>query len=463
MIALIDTLTCDKPYNVDEARKKAGLPRRKRKDSRTTAYELTIRVPPEYQEYFGNKKKLTKIVYAINKKSDLRDQVKAFEEEKNLELEQKLYDPTAIKNITASLNADLSFGDYIDRYRELRSHGAISSTTMRNEENFARYVKTSIGHILLKNLTSNDIECCILEVPMLSEKWAKELRDKREENRKTADWVKKHGRRVKPLAPPKIAGADKQYKVLKFCREVLNDAVDREVLERNVAKARFLTKIFKKSRPLIDPLMEDEAARLYHEIKLLSTGYLKLGLLLLLTTGIRPEELLAVTQRWFHFGDERSYLRVLGSVDKDSNEITPYTKTDNGYRNIDLDDYTVRTAKTWIEMKTKMFKELGMVASSSMPLMSDHDQQVTYNTFNKKWKEFTNKVGFDDTRLYALRHTFATLNLAHGENIRTISELMGHAKPSYTLDLYIAFVPSTADGLGNRFTGSLEKTYEIAE
>lgn len=38
-------LRCDKPYDLDEARKKKGLPRRKRKDSRTTAYELTIRIP----------------------------------------------------------------------------------------------------------------------------------------------------------------------------------------------------------------------------------------------------------------------------------------------------------------------------------------------------------------------------------------------------------------------------------
>lgn len=30
---------------VDEQRLKKGLPRRRRKDSRTTAYELTIRVP----------------------------------------------------------------------------------------------------------------------------------------------------------------------------------------------------------------------------------------------------------------------------------------------------------------------------------------------------------------------------------------------------------------------------------
>ena len=83
-------LRCDKPYGIDEARKKKGLPRRRRKDSRTTAYELTIRIPDEYRAYFDGKKKLTRTVFTLNKKGDLKEQVEAFEDEKNAELEDKL-------------------------------------------------------------------------------------------------------------------------------------------------------------------------------------------------------------------------------------------------------------------------------------------------------------------------------------------------------------------------------------
>lgn len=83
-------LRCDKPYDIDEARKKKGLPRRRRKDSRTTAYELTIRVPDEYRAYFDGKKKLTRTVFALNKKDDLKSQVEAFEDEKNAKLEDSL-------------------------------------------------------------------------------------------------------------------------------------------------------------------------------------------------------------------------------------------------------------------------------------------------------------------------------------------------------------------------------------
>lgn len=61
-------LRCDKPYDIDEARKRKGLPRRRCKDSRTTAYGLTIRVPDEYRVYFDGKKKLTRTAFALNKK-----------------------------------------------------------------------------------------------------------------------------------------------------------------------------------------------------------------------------------------------------------------------------------------------------------------------------------------------------------------------------------------------------------
>lgn len=134
----------DKPYNLDEAAARRGTPRRKRKDSRTTAYELTIRIPEERRRHFGGKKKLTRVVFALNKKVDLKGQVRAFEEEKN-----------AVLGLA------------------LEARGSLDA----------------------------------------------------------AAW------------------AAMQSKVLKFVREVLNDAVDREHVGRNVAKKRFLSKGFRKGRP----------------------------------------------------------------------------------------------------------------------------------------------------------------------------------------------------------------------
>ncbi len=65
--------------------------------------------------------------------------------------------------------------------------------------------------------------------------------------------------------------------------------------------------------------------------------------------------------------------------------------------------------------------------------------------------KFIEENGFAGIRPYSLRHTFATLNLANGENIKTVSVLMGHESLSYTLDLYAGYVPNTATGIGERY------------
>lgn len=51
-----------------------------------------------------------------------------------------------------------------------------------------------------------------------------------------------------------------------------------------------------------------------------------------------------------------------------------------------------------------------------------------------QWNRGRFRFRFAGTRPYALRPTFATINLARGENIKTVSVLLGHADASYTLD-----------------------------
>lgn len=459
-------LRCDKPYDLDEARKKKGLPRRKRKDSRTTAYELTIRIPEEYRECLGGKKKFTRTAFALNKKEDLKSQIEAFEYERNAELEEKLgqreveQQDESPRKEKGSRSTE-SIGDYAERYVDIRSNGSIREETQRNERNYLRYVKASIGSIAICDLTSADIEFCVLQVPILSEKWAKEKRAAREANRKAADWCKRSHRKLKPLAPIRVAGPDLQAKVLKFLREVLNYACEKEDIQKNVAKAKFLTRLFKKSKPLIDPLMPDEAARFLKAVELLPVGFLKVALLLLLNTGMRPEEMQAVRPGNFIFDDAEPVVNITSVVEGKGAKIVDYPKSDASRRSIPLDLFTAEVVKQWIAMKRQMMEENGLRFTMGTPLIGPLDTPYTYRTFHTYWENFCKKAGFGDIRPYALRHTFATLNLANGENIKTVSVLLGHKSSAYTLDLYAGYVPMTGVGLGIRYMNFL-RSYDIA-
>lgn len=45
-------------------------------------------------------------------------------------------------------------------------------------------------------------------------------------------------------------------------------------------------------------------------------------------------------------------------------------------------------------------------------------------------------AGLPGVRLHDLRHNFASMLVANGTSIRTVSDLMGHATPGFTLQVY---------------------------
>ena len=53
-----------------------------------------------------------------------------------------------------------------------------------------------------------------------------------------------------------------------------------------------------------------------------------------------------------------------------------------------------------------------------------------------QWKQFCKKRGLRDTKFHTLRHTFATTALEAGVDVKTLSEMLGHANVSTTMDLY---------------------------
>nr|WP_085113537.1 tyrosine-type recombinase/integrase [Thermoanaerobacterium sp. PSU-2] len=68
-------------------------------------------------------------------------------------------------------------------------------------------------------------------------------------------------------------------------------------------------------------------------------------------------------------------------------------------------------------------------------------------------KELLKKENLSDIRLYDLRHTCATLLLAIGENPKVVSERLGHASITLTLDTYSHVLPD----MQKQATDKLEK------
>ena len=63
------------------------------------------------------------------------------------------------------------------------------------------------------------------------------------------------------------------------------------------------------------------------------------------------------------------------------------------------------------------------------------------NVRERHFKPLLRKLGLPDIRLYDLRHTCATLLLAAGENIKVVSERLGHVNATVTLNTYVHVLP----------------------
>ena len=58
---------------------------------------------------------------------------------------------------------------------------------------------------------------------------------------------------------------------------------------------------------------------------------------------------------------------------------------------------------------------------------------LSTGTLDDFWQEVRAEAGITDVRLHDLRHTYATVALAHGETVLTIGRLLGHTDPATTL------------------------------
>lgn len=58
-------------------------------------------------------------------------------------------------------------------------------------------------------------------------------------------------------------------------------------------------------------------------------------------------------------------------------------------------------------------------------------------TLQNKLKRYTEDCGLEGVHFHTLRHTFATRCVEVGFDIKTLSEILGHANSKITLDRYV--------------------------
>jgi len=78
------------------------------------------------------------------------------------------------------------------------------------------------------------------------------------------------------------------------------------------------------------------------------------------------------------------------------------------------------------------------------------------STVTHRFGKVVRKAGLGHLRLHDLRHSYASLMLAAGVNVKAISQSMGHANIGITLDTYAHLLPGMGRSAAERFDKLLE-------
>ena len=151
-----------------------------------------------------------------------------------------------------------------------------------------------------------------------------------------------------------------------------------------------------------------------------------------LATGLRRGELLGL--KWEDIDLERGDLRVRRQVSRINGEVVEAPlKTKNAYRTLPLAEDAISVLK---EQRRK-------VGNSPWVFPSPNGGPISPDSVLHMLHRVLKRAGLPKVRFHDLRHTFATLALQNGVDVKTVSGMLGHFSAGFTLDTY-AHITSAA-------------------
>lgn len=255
-------------------------------------------------------------------------------------------------------------------------------------------------------------------------------------------------------------------------RQVLEDAVEKGYLLRNVAKAVKVRKpsVSKESRKN-RRITLDEARLLAADLMSGEKVGYKAAIWIALNTGLRSGEILALT--WSDIDLVSGALEVSAQYDP-LTRTTKDPKTKSSYRTIALDKATVDWLAEWKDEQRRYFLSSKEPWNEDVPVVTNQlcTRPNIYN-FLRAVKDYFIRLGLGrykeqiewvDSRgiartkykgyvgptMHSLRHTQATMLVAAGEDPKTVQARLGHSSILTTLQIYAEAVEEKDRGAAAR-------------
>lgn len=173
---------------------------------------------------------------------------------------------------------------------------------------------------------------------------------------------------------------------------------------------------------------------------------------LLVTTGLRPGEALALKWSDVEFVNRRIRVQRCLVRPPASTWLLKEPKTTRGRRSVTIPTAVAETLRRHRSEQLRerlqagpQFQDLDFIfgTTNGSPL----DWKVLVR---RHFRRIVQRAGIPPIRPYDLRHTCATLLLAAGENVKVVSERLGHSSAALTLDVYSHVLPDMQQQAADR-------------
>ena len=206
----------------------------------------------------------------------------------------------------------------------------------------------------------------------------------------------------------------------------LNFAVEEELI------SPFKTKICKPNTIKNDlPMLSFENQKILEQHIKADLTPTNVGILITLYTGLRIGEICALCWNDIDLYSKTIYVRHTVSRVKSSKK--------NRKTELILDEPKTISSKRLIPIPSPLhsvLSEYRKIASSAY-VVSGTESFVSPRTFDARFHKVLNHCHIADLNYHSLRHTFATRCIEAGVDVKSLSEILGHANVSITLNTYV--------------------------
>ena len=291
----------------------------------------------------------------------------------------------------------MTLGQWIDKWLDEHKSGIIRPSTFASYKRYSdSYIKPRLGHRKLTQITSREIQ-------------------------EMYNSLKHEGR----INSNEEMGTELANSTVRSIHMLLHEALDGAVREglipRNPTDGTTIPRLQKTEKTV---LLESQIERF---MKTIENDEVWHDLFFMeLMTGLRRGEICGL--KWNDIDEKNRILHVRKTIRYAKKQlIVGETKTNEGNRKIVL---PASVLDMLMKRKEKSISEWIFPKSlnPTMPI----DPASAY----RRLKEILKKADLPEMRFHDLRHTFATHAAASGIDPRTLAGILGHTKPSFTLDAY---------------------------